>query len=75
MQYGRYDVQGKALGMPFDLRRPTVAKLKRRLYLPGGPLFPPKVWGWGWTLNFARPATYALLTGIAVAVLAIASVA
>ena len=46
---------GKFLGMPYDVRRPTVERAKSRLWNPDEPrLFVPKVFGWGWDVNFAR---------------------
>jgi hypothetical protein len=46
---------GRFLGMPYDWRRPTVARTKERLWNPADPrLFVPRVYGWGWDLNFAR---------------------
>ena len=46
---------GKFLGMPYDLRRPTVERAKSRLWNPNEPrLFTPKAFGWGWDVNFAR---------------------
>ncbi len=58
------DIQGRFLGMPYDWRLPTPAKIVRRVYNPGGPLFPPKTWGVGWTLNLAHPASGWLTAGI-----------
>ena len=55
MNRERYDIQGRLFGMPYDFRIPTVGKWLRRHYLPGGPALAPKVFGWGWTLNFAHP--------------------
>jgi hypothetical protein len=41
--------------MPFDWRRPTKARYKRALWNPDDRrVFVPKVYGWGYTLNFAR---------------------
>ena len=54
------DVQGH-FRIPYDLRAPTLAKITRRLYNPGGPMFSPKVFGIGWTLNFAHPGSRWLL--------------
>jgi len=46
---------GKFLGAPYDLRRPTVERTKSRLWNPNEPrLLVPKVFGWGWDVNFAR---------------------
>lgn len=41
--------------VPYDWRRPTVSRAKSRLWNRNEPkLFVPKVFGWGWDLNFAR---------------------
>jgi hypothetical protein len=46
---------GKILGVPYDLRRPTVARFKERWWNPDEPrLFVPKVFGLGWDVNLAR---------------------
>jgi hypothetical protein len=65
MIHNGYDVQGRFLGIPYDWRLPRLAKVKGRVYKKGGPMFPPKVWGWGWTLNLAHPGTKVLLGAIA----------
>ena len=47
--------QGKLLGLPFDWRKPTKAKVKSRAWDPENPkLFVPKAYGWGYSINFAR---------------------
>ena len=49
------DPQGKALGIPYDWRRPTAARARARLWNPDDPrLFAPKSFGWGYSLNFYR---------------------
>jgi hypothetical protein len=46
---------GKFLRIPFDWRRPTLARVKARWWNPGDPrLFTPKSFGWGYDINFAR---------------------
>ena len=46
---------GRFLGIPYDWRRPTVARTKSRWWNPDDPrLFTPKVYGWGWDINLAR---------------------
>lgn len=46
---------GTFLGMPYDWRRPTVARLKQRWWNPDDPrLFTPKTFGWGFDINLAR---------------------
>jgi hypothetical protein len=43
----------KFLGMPYDFRRPTVARTKSRYWNPDDKrFFTPKVYGAGWTFNF-----------------------
>ncbi len=43
----------EALGVPYDWRRPTVARAKSRMWNPQDPrMFPPKSFGAGWTINF-----------------------
>ena len=44
---------GELLGIPYDVRRPTGARVRSRLWNPDDPrMFPPKAFGWGWTVNF-----------------------
>lgn len=46
---------GTFLGIPYDWRRPTVARVKERWWNPGDRrLFTPKVTGWGYDINLAR---------------------
>ncbi len=46
---------GTLLGVPYDWRRPTVARAKSRLWNPDEPrLLVPRVFGLGWDINFAR---------------------
>jgi hypothetical protein len=46
---------GKFLGVPYDLRRPTLARAKQRWWNPDEPrLFTPKTFGWGYDINLAR---------------------
>lgn len=46
---------GTILGIPYDWRRPTVARARSRLWNPEEPrLFVPRVFGIGWDMNFAR---------------------
>jgi Family of unknown function (DUF5808) len=46
---------GKFLGVPYDWRRVTLARMKVRWWNPAEPrLFVPKVYGWGWSINLAR---------------------
>ncbi|HUX05571.1 MAG TPA: DUF5808 domain-containing protein [Acidimicrobiales bacterium] len=44
--------QGRVGGVPYDLRRPTLAKTRSRYWNPDDPrLLTPKVFGVGWTIN------------------------
>jgi uncharacterized protein DUF5808 len=46
---------GRFLGIPYDWRRLTKARLKERWWNPDEPrLFTPKAFGWGWSINLAR---------------------
>jgi hypothetical protein len=46
---------GKFLGIPYDWRRPTGARVKSRWWNPDDPrLFTPKAFGWGFAINLAR---------------------
>jgi hypothetical protein len=45
--------QGRVAGVPYDLRRPTVARAKARYWNGGDPhVFTPKTYGAGWDINF-----------------------
>ncbi|MCO4761710.1 MAG: hypothetical protein KC502_09415 [Myxococcales bacterium] len=57
---------GKLLGIPYDWRRPTLQRLKRRWWNPEGPMLTPKLWGWGWDLNLRHPGSWVLLCGMLV---------
>jgi len=47
--------QGRVLGVPYDFRVPTVARIRQRLWAPEDPhLLTPRVLGVGWTLNVGR---------------------
>lgn len=46
---------GKFLGIPYDWRRPTAARLKSRWWNPDDPrILTPKSYGWGYDINFGR---------------------
>ncbi|HZR94058.1 MAG TPA: DUF5808 domain-containing protein [Gaiellaceae bacterium] len=48
---------GRFLGIPYDWRRPTGARFKQRLWnRRDNRVFVPKVFGWGWDINFAALA-------------------
>lgn len=43
---------GKFLGVPYDLRFPTPARIRERVWNPDDPrIIVPRVFGAGWTLN------------------------
>jgi hypothetical protein len=44
---------GRFLGLPYDWRAPTLARARERWWNRADRhLFSPKVFGWGYTLNF-----------------------
>lgn len=48
---------GRVLGIPYDFRRPTLAKLRRTFWDPDNDaLFTPHAFGVGYSVNFARLA-------------------
>lgn len=55
--------QGQVAGVPYDLRRPTVARTAARWWNPSDPrMFTPKAFGAGWDLNLywlVHPVSYA----------------
>ncbi|HWH13061.1 MAG TPA: DUF5808 domain-containing protein [Solirubrobacteraceae bacterium] len=59
---GRSESQTRAGGLPYNWHRPTVARLRSRAWNPDDHrLFTPKVFGWGYGLNFywlAHPGGY-----------------
>jgi hypothetical protein len=49
---------GRLLGVPYDFRLPTIAKVRERIWAPANPhLIVPKVLGMGWTVNLGRLRT------------------
>ena len=49
---------GQLLGIPYDFRVPTMAKVRERIWAPENPhLFVPHVVGMGWTVNLGRLRT------------------
>lgn len=43
---------GRYLGLPYDFRRPTLARFRERLWNPDDRrLLTPKAFGWGYDLN------------------------
>lgn len=48
------DKYGKILGVPYDFRIPTPSRIKERMWNPEDPrVITPRVYGAGWTINFA----------------------
>jgi Family of unknown function (DUF5808) len=48
---------GRFLGVPYDWRRPTVARVKQRWWNPAErKVLVPKVFGWGYDVNLAELA-------------------
>ena len=48
---------GRFLGMPYDWRPPTWARLKAGIWSPRERrIFIPKVYGWGYSINLAEVA-------------------
>ena len=46
------ELAGRLLGVPYDLRPPTLARLHDRLWNPADPrLLTPHVFGWGYSVN------------------------
>jgi hypothetical protein len=46
---------GRALGVPYDFRRPTLGKIRRAYWDPGNDaLFTPHAFGVGYSVNLAR---------------------
>ena len=49
--------QGRKVGIPYDLRRPTLSKLRSRWWNPADArVFTPKTFGMGWDINLYRLA-------------------
>jgi hypothetical protein len=47
-------MSGTFLGIPYDWRRPTWARIRARVWNPDDPrIFTPKVFGWGYSVNLA----------------------
>jgi hypothetical protein len=64
---------GKFFGIPYDFRKPTWEKIKNRVWNPRDMrVFPPKVWGAGWTVNWKNPKSIlAMLLIIAIIVVCV----
>lgn len=44
---------GRFLGVPYDWRALSLSRVKRRMWNPGDQrVLTPKVFGWGYTINF-----------------------
>jgi len=47
--------QGRFLGIPYDWRHPTRARIKARMWNDEDPrLFMPRAFGWGYDVNVAQ---------------------
>lgn len=47
-------MHGRFLGLPYDFRRPTLARIRGELWNPRERrILVPKAFGWGYGLNFA----------------------
>jgi hypothetical protein len=45
-------LEGRLLGLPYDLRPPSLDRLRQRAWNPDDPrLLTPHVFGWGYTVN------------------------
>ena len=58
---------GEFYGIPFDFRRPTLARIKARMWNPQAGMLTPHIFGAGWTLNLAHRGSQLLLGGITLA--------
>lgn len=67
------DVEGRFLGMPYDWRMPTLGRIAKRMWNPGGPLLSPKAFGWGYTLNLAHPGSGWVVAGALLVALLLAT--
>lgn len=48
---------GRFLAIPYDFRLPTPQRIRDRLWNPEDErLFTPRVFGWGWAINFHAAA-------------------
>lgn len=45
---------GRLGPVPYDFRRPSLARVRAAFWAPDGPLFTPRPAGIGWTLNVGR---------------------
>lgn len=49
---GHRFLHGEMVGfVPYDFRKPSVQRIRQRLWDPSGPLLTPQVFGVGWTVN------------------------
>lgn len=72
MRRANFDIQGHFLGIPYDWRLPTAAKMKERWWNENASMLTPKLWGWGWDLNLRNRGTWVLLACTLFALLALA---
>ncbi len=57
VESGSPEPQGHLLGMPYEFRAPTTARIMERMWNPSNPqIFMPRLWGMGWAINFGAIA-------------------
>lgn len=57
---GQRFLHGEVAGfIPYDFRRPSIRRIRERVWDPSGPLLTPQVFGVGWTVNLGALATRA----------------
>ncbi|HEU5215518.1 MAG TPA: DUF5808 domain-containing protein [Gaiellaceae bacterium] len=58
------NLTGKFLGIPYDWRRPTLARYRSRWWNPGDRrIVTPRAFGWGWDFNLYEVARRLHLRG------------
>lgn len=51
---GEREWHGAVGPVPYDFRKPTLDRLRSRMWSPESPLIQPRAFGVGWTLNLGR---------------------
>jgi hypothetical protein len=51
---GQREWTGRVGPVPYDFRRPTLERIRSRLWSPEAPLVQPQPFGLGWTVNLGR---------------------
>lgn len=51
---GQREWTGQVGPVPYDFRRPTLERVRSRLWSPEAPLLQPQPFGLGWTVNLGR---------------------